>query len=151
MGLEQIIGSVFEWINRNGLVSSIIAFASTLLITLGTGFIQEIFKKREEKRLSIENFVGKVTDVVADATSSGYRVLPSSQERERMTRAAAQLERLGKAKISLNIRSFLNGWLDYWERGSGRDSVRSFKKFPKEEIELRKKLDNLADVILGKK
>lgn len=57
--------------------------------------------------------MGKVTDVVADITASGYKERPTEVIKSRMNRAAAQLERLENYKMDNTIRGYTNKWIEY--------------------------------------
>lgn len=105
----NILTYVLGWINKNGIISSVVAVGTLIL----TKVVDEIFEKRKEKRIKIEKLLGKVTDEVSRAVSSGYKSYPTGAIKDRMLKAASQLERLHKRKKAIYIRDFVNTWIDY--------------------------------------
>ncbi len=134
----------------------VIGFASGLVTAFvkdfGKGWINEHFKKREEIRKDVEKFMGKVTDVVAIATSAGYTNRPNNADKRRIQRAAFQLERLGKSKLAHDIRGYIKKWSEIYKMTTSSPSFKNGKLPIKEEEERRlsliRELDNLTNSIL---
>lgn len=127
------------------------AFLGGILIAYSQGWVTDHFKQKEEKRKKVEEFIGKVTDVVADATASGYKDFPTGAIKGRMNKATAQLERLGQRDMAHTVRNYTNKWTEYNNLVVASDG--NVKKFYDEvrAKELRDELDKLTDKILGSK
>ena len=130
-------------------VSYVGVFLGGVAMAYGKGWVTDHFKQRGEKRKKIEGFMGKVTDVVADSTASGYKDYPTGSIKSKMNRASAQLERLGQVEMSKTIRKYVGRWVEYNSHvvtatGGNR------RHFDEARVnELRHELDELTDEILG--
>lgn len=127
-------------------------FITAFVKDFGKGWVDEYFKKREETRKDVEKFMGKVTDVVAVATSAGYTIRPNNFDKRRIQRAAFQLERLGKTKLAHDVRSYINKWSEVYKMTTSgpsfKDGKLPFKEEEERRLELIKELDNLTNSIL---
>lgn len=135
----------------NDLLLFVGGFVSGIITAFGKGWVDEIFKKREETRKEVEKFMGKVTDLVAIATSEGYVIRLNMVDKRRMQRAAFQLERLGKTRLASNIRNYMNKWDGVYKMTSGvtfKDGSLPILEEEKRRLELIKELDGLTNSIL---
>jgi len=133
------------------ILSYIGVFLGGILTAYSQGWVKDHFKQKEEKRERIEGFVGKVTDVIADATGSGYKDFPTGVIKSRMNKAAAQLERLGEQDMAHAIRQYMKKWTEYNNVVVTCDGNIKKHYDEKRVIGLRDELDELTNKILGSK
>ena len=124
-------------------------FIGGVVTAYSQGWVKDHFQKKAEKRASIEKFMGKVTDTIADATASGYKDFPDGVIKSKMNKAAAQLERLDRKVTAYNIRSYMNKWTEFNDLTLTWDG--SWKKVydEKRAVQLRQELDDLTDALLN--
>ena len=126
-------------------------FIGGIATAFGQGWVQDFFKKKQERRTNIEKFMAKVTDVVASSTASGYKDYPTGAIKDRLVKAAAHLERFGEKDVAFTVRSYMNNWSEYHTLALTFDN--KLKSLYGEELkrsqELLKDLDKLTDKILS--
>ncbi len=135
------------------LISATAGFVFGVLTAFLKGWFDEYFKKREELRTDIKNFMGKVVDVVAIATPASYKIRLNEVDKRRLQRCAFQLERLGEFKMANDIRSYLNKWQEVYNISSGltfKNALLTTKDEEERRLNLINDLDNLTGSILKK-
>ncbi|HSX48997.1 MAG TPA: hypothetical protein VLE44_01945 [Candidatus Saccharimonadales bacterium] len=121
----------------------VLGFFGGLIASFFNFVVGEIYKKREEKRNKVDEFMFEVINLIAIATSAGYKLKLHEEDRRRVTRAAFQLERLGEISTGQNILSYLNKWTIAYGIFT-KKTLEDEKTF----LKMVKELDLLTDKIL---
>lgn len=126
-------------------------FLGGVTTAFGQGWVQDFFKKRQERRLNIEKFMGKVTDIVASVTASNYNDYPTAVIKDKLIKSSAHLERFGQLDMAKNVRNYMNKWSMYnnlilTSTGTPKNLYGDNLKLSNE---LRNELDKLTNKILA--